>query len=77
MYLIIDGCNDSCPYPHTGETDSMKVLVKEERKYQSIYEEHDRVEVAMPVGLRLILSKLYHQPITNHRFNKLIKARPI
>ena len=47
----------------------MEILVKEERDNQCIYKEQNSVEVAMPVRLSLILSELYHQPVTNHYCN--------
>ena len=62
-HLVVDSCNDSCSYPHADDIDTIKVLVEEQGLDQCRQEEQDGVEVAVPVGLSLILSELYHQPV--------------
>ena len=61
-YFIVDCCNDSCSYSHADDKGTVEVLVKEQGLHECSQKEAHSVQVAVPVGLSLILCELYHQP---------------
>ena len=60
-YLIIDGCDDGCPDPHTNGKAAMEVLVEEERLDHRRQEQENSIDIAMPVRITLILGEIDHQ----------------
>ena len=62
-YLIINSCNNDCPYLHADGKTAMEVLVEEERLYDGRHKEKYSIDVAMPVSHTLVLCEVNHQSV--------------
>jgi hypothetical protein len=62
MYLIVYGCDDGCPDPHSDGEAAMEVLVEEQGLDHGRQEQDNSIDIAMPVRITLILGEIDHQP---------------